>query len=104
MKPSIARKLDQLTGRLDELNALLGSEDVTANMANFRKLSREHAEIEPVVALYRTYLQSERDAQTAQEMAQDPEMREFAEFPRPPGIPTLQRRLTHPASSPPFRI
>ncbi|MGH8667154.1 MAG: peptide chain release factor 1 [Burkholderiales bacterium] len=79
MKPSIARKLDQLTGRLDELNALLASEDVTANMDNFRKLSREHAEIDPVVTLYRTYLQSERDTLTAQEMAQDPEMREFAE-------------------------
>jgi peptide chain release factor 1 len=79
MKPSIARKLDQLTGRLEELNALLASEDATADMDNFRKLTREHAEIDPVVALYRTYVQNERDAQTAQEMAQDPDLRDFAE-------------------------
>jgi peptide chain release factor 1 len=79
MKPSIARKLEQLTGRLEELNALLASEDATADLDNYRKLAREHAEIEPVVALYRTYRQSERDVETAQEMAQDPEMRAFAE-------------------------
>jgi len=79
MKPSIARKLEQLAGRLEELNALLASEDATADMGTYRKLAREHAEIEPVVALYRTYRQSERDVEAAQEMAQDPEMREFAE-------------------------
>jgi peptide chain release factor 1 len=79
MKPSISRKLDQLAARLEELNALLASEDVTANLDNYRRLTREHAEIEPVVVLYRSYLQSERDAETAQDMAQDPELREFAE-------------------------
>ncbi|MCC6532094.1 MAG: peptide chain release factor 1 [Burkholderiales bacterium] len=79
MKPSIARKLAQLTGRLEELNALLASADVTQNMDNYRKLAREHAEIEPVVELYRAYLRSEQDVATAQEMAQDPGMREFAE-------------------------
>ena len=79
MKPSIARKLAQLSGRLEELNGLLASGDVTRDMDNFRKLAREHAEIEPVVALYKAYNESERDVVAAQEMVQDPEMREFAE-------------------------
>jgi len=79
MKPSIARKLAQLTGRLEELNGLLASGDITRDMDNFRKLTREHAEIQPVVELYRAYNESAGDAQTAQEMAQDPAMREFAE-------------------------
>jgi len=79
MKPSIAQKLDQLTARLDELNALLGSEDVTQNLDNYRKLTREHAEIQPVVELYRSYLQSGQDVETAQDMARDPSMRDFAE-------------------------
>ena len=79
MKPSIARKLTQLTHRLDELNALLASADVTQDLDNYRKLAREHAEIGPVVELYRSYLQSEQDAATAQEMAEDASMREFAE-------------------------
>jgi len=79
MKPSIARKLDQLTGRLDELNGLLASEEATRDLDNYRKLTREHAELQPVVELYRAYQQSESDAETAQEMAQDPAMREFAD-------------------------
>ena len=79
MKPSIARKLAQLSGRLEELNGLLASGDVTRDMDNFRRLTREHAEIQPVVELYNAYNQSERDVATAQEMVQDPELRELAE-------------------------
>jgi peptide chain release factor 1 len=79
MKPSIARKLDQLTGRLEELNGLLASEEATRDMDAYRRLSREHAEIGPIVDLYRAYCEAERDVATAQEMAGDPSMREFAE-------------------------
>jgi peptide chain release factor 1 len=79
MKTSMASKLMQLTHRLEELNALLSSQDVTSDMDNYRKLTREHAEISPVVDLYRAYRSTEGDLQTAQEMAQDPASREFAE-------------------------
>ena len=79
MKASIAAKLGQLTQRLDELNALLSSEDATADMDADRRLTREHAEITPVVDLYRSYRSAEGDLHTAQEMAADPSMREFAE-------------------------
>ncbi len=79
MKSSIAAKLAQLTLRLDELNQLLSSENATANMETYRKLSREHAEIAPLVELYQSYRKSEEDIEAAQEMASDPAMREFAE-------------------------
>ena len=79
MKPSIAAKLDQLSNRLEEINRLLGSESATASMDNYRKLTREHAELGPVVELYRSYQGSQGDLRTAQEMAADPAMREFAE-------------------------
>jgi peptide chain release factor 1 len=79
MKTSIARRLDRLSVRLNELNQLLSNETVTTDLDNFRKLSREHAEIIPVVDLYHAYQQVEQDLQTAREMASDPEMREFAE-------------------------
>ena len=52
MKASIAAKLAQLSARFEEVNHLLSSEDVTADLDNYRKLSREHAEIAPVVELY----------------------------------------------------
>ena len=79
MNKSIAAKLTQLSVRLEELNRLLSSETVTANLDNYRKLTRERAEILPVVELYDAYLQSERDIHTAQEMSGDAEMREFAD-------------------------
>ena len=79
MKPSIAAKLAQLSARLGEVNRLLSSEEATADMENFRKLSREHAEIGPVVELYDAYRKSAADISSAQEMTADPEMRELAE-------------------------
>jgi len=79
MKPSIAARLAQLRLRVDELNALLASSDVTSDIDNYRRLSREHAEISPVVDLYKAYQTAEDDLHTAEEMMQDPDSREFAE-------------------------
>jgi len=83
MKKSMTAKLTQLSVRLEELNRLLSSETITANLDKYRKLTRERAEIAPVVELYGAYLQSERDIRTAQEMAAeisaDAEIREFAD-------------------------
>jgi peptide chain release factor 1 len=79
MKPSIASKLAQLAERLDEVTRLLSSENATADMEQFRKLNRERAEIEPVVTLFHAYEACAADIATAEEMAEDPEMREFAE-------------------------
>ena len=62
MKPSIAAKLDQLSMRLDEVGRLLTTENITADMDNYRKLTREHSELEPVVALYRHCLLYTSDA------------------------------------------
>ncbi|MEO8630204.1 MAG: PCRF domain-containing protein, partial [Betaproteobacteria bacterium] len=79
MKPSIAAKLGQLSARLQELNQLLSTETVTADLDNYRKLTREHAEIAPVVELYSTFREAEADVRSAQSMISDPEMKELAE-------------------------
>jgi peptide chain release factor 1 len=79
MKPTIASKLAQLSARLEELNMLLSSEDVTRDLDNYRRLTREHAEIGPVVELYAAHGRAERDIAAAQELAGDPEMRELAD-------------------------
>ena len=79
MKSSIAAKLAQLTLRLTELDQLLSAETVTSNLDNYRKLTREHAEISPVVELYQAYRKGEDDLQAAQEITADPTMRDFAE-------------------------
>jgi peptide chain release factor 1 len=72
-------KLDQLANRLVELDELLMSEGATANMDSYRKLTREHAEISPLVALYRQYQGTNADIAAAQELLADPEMKEFAQ-------------------------
>jgi peptide chain release factor 1 len=79
VKPSIAAKLGNLAARLEEINRLLASEGVTADLDNYRRLTREHAEIAPVVELFAAYQRSEEDIRTAEEMSADPDMREFAE-------------------------
>jgi peptide chain release factor 1 len=79
MKASIARKLQSLTERLTELDQLLSDPGVTGDMDQYRKLTREHSDISPVADLYERYKKSQGDLATAEDMAKDPEMREFAE-------------------------
>ena len=79
MKTSIAAKLDQARQRLGDINALLSSEGATRDMEQFRRLSREHAELEPVVELFNKYRDAEQDVAEAQELLADPEMRNYAE-------------------------
>jgi peptide chain release factor 1 len=79
VKPSLSSKLSQLATRIEELNGLLASEDVTRDMDRYRSLIKEHAEIAPVVALYRHWQQGERDLEAAQDMLSDPELKAFAD-------------------------
>ena len=79
MKTSIAAKLDQKRRRLAEVNALLSSENATRDLEQFRRLSREHAELEPVVELFNRYRDTEQDVTEAQELLVDPEMKSYAE-------------------------
>ena len=79
MKPSMTKKLATLSERMDELNRLLSSEDATSDMDNYRKISREHAEITPIVEQFRACQQCEADIAEAQGMLPDAEMKSFAE-------------------------
>ena len=47
MKPSIRQKLELLVDRLDEIDRLLAAPDTANDMEQFRKISRERAEVEP---------------------------------------------------------
>ncbi len=79
MKPSISAKLEQLVHRLDELNGLLSAESATRDMDQYRRLTKEHSDLEPVAALYRQYCETQQDVAAAQEMATDAQMRAYAE-------------------------
>ncbi len=79
MKPSLLSKLDQLTQRLEEVSALMNQEGATADMEHYRKLTREHSELEPLVALHAQWTQAQADLIAAQDMMSDPEMKSFAQ-------------------------
>jgi peptide chain release factor 1 len=79
MKNSIAAKLDQKRQRLSDVGALLSSESATRDMEQFRKLSREHAELEPLVALFNRYRDTQQHVAEAQELLGDPEVKGYAE-------------------------
>ncbi|MBC7622722.1 MAG: peptide chain release factor 1 [Aeromicrobium sp.] len=79
MKSSIQHKLQSLSDRLLELNRQLEDPNVVASMDNYRRITKEHAEISPVVALYNDYRKSEDDVAAAMDMAKDPDMRDFAD-------------------------
>ena len=72
-------RLEQLAHRLIEVDAMLAEPDTASAMDRFRKLSRERAELEPVVTVFNQFLATEGDIQTARDMQADPEMRDMAD-------------------------
>lgn len=79
MKQSMRSRLEQLSQRLIEVDALLAEPEIANDMDRFRKLSRERAEIDPVVELFKSYESTEADLETAMEMMSDPELKEMGE-------------------------
>lgn len=79
MKSSMQSKLDQLSHRLAELNQLLSQPDITSNLDQYRRFTREHAELAPLVGQYARWRQAADDELTALELVGDASMRDFAE-------------------------
>jgi peptide chain release factor 1 len=81
MKPSIQARLEQLVDRFEEVSALLGDPGVIADQKQFRELSKEFAEIEPIVQCFQAWRRTLDDLATAVVLARegDADMREMAE-------------------------
>jgi peptide chain release factor 1 len=79
MKPSMQKKLAALSERIQELNTLLSSESITNDMDQYRKITKEHSDITPIVDEYLAYKKNEDNLNEAQAMLSDPEMKEFAQ-------------------------
>ena len=78
MKPFVKETLDRQQWRLEELDALLSAPDVVNDMARFRQLSREHAELSELGAPYKQFQQRNLDLTEAQSLLKDPEMADMA--------------------------
>jgi peptide chain release factor 1 len=81
MKASILAKLDNLDERYQEVAALLSDSETIADQNKFRELSKEYAEIEPVVKAYLDYRDVINNLQEAKLLLKDsdPDMRAMAQ-------------------------
>lgn len=80
MKASIQEKLDNLCERYTEVGALLSDAEIIANQNKFRELSKEYAELEPVVECFNRYRTIMADIDEAKQLLKDgdADMREMA--------------------------
>jgi peptide chain release factor 1 len=80
VKDTILNKLNNLIDRHEEIAGLLADPDVIADQNQFRDLSREYAQLEPVVNCYQDYTSAKETLKSAEEMLadKDPEMRDMA--------------------------
>ena len=79
MKTSIVAKLEALQERHEEVEAMLGDAGVIADQDRFRALSREYAQLGDVTHCFRQWQQVQEDLATAEQMLDDPEMRDMAQ-------------------------
>ena len=72
-------KLDTIAARYDELGELLSRPETLSDMENWRALSRERAELEPIAEAYSAYKKkkAERDEALAEAEKETGEMREL---------------------------
>ncbi|MCC7329641.1 MAG: peptide chain release factor 1 [Gammaproteobacteria bacterium] len=73
MQKSILDKLEHMAGRFEEIGALLVEPAVIGNQDRFRDLSKEYAQLQPLVQLHAAWRQAQDDRAVAADMQQDPD-------------------------------
>ncbi len=72
-------KLEAVEKRYEELTKLIADPKVIENQSEWQKLIKEHASIEDIVIKFREYKKIKEEMKEAEELMQDPEMKELAE-------------------------
>ena len=75
-------KLESIKKRYEELSAEISKSEVIANQELWRKLMKEHADLEEIVSAYEAYLSMQEELPELREMlktADDAELREMAQ-------------------------
>lgn len=96
MKDSIIEKLNNLLERHQELEGLMSEPDVIADQNQFRELSREYAQLEPVIKCFREFNSVRDNLTSAEEMLQeaDAELREMANEEKKTSIKRIEQLET----------
>ena len=72
-------KLENVEKRYEELNEKISDPEVIANQNEWKKLMKEHADIEEIVEKYREYQKVQNSIEDLKEMLEDKEMHDLAQ-------------------------
>ena len=72
-------KLEAVEKRYEELTKIISDPEVIANQAEWQKAMKEHASIEEIVEKFREYKKVKKGMEDAEELMQDPDMKDLAE-------------------------
>lgn len=72
-------KLEAVEKRYDELTKMIADPEVISNQSEWQKLMKEHASMEEIVIKFREYKKVKQAMEEAEELIQDPDMKELAE-------------------------
>lgn len=72
-------KIQDFEIRFQELESLLSDPVIISNQPEFRKLSREHSDLLPIVEAFRRYKKVLAELEENRELLSDPDMKEMAE-------------------------
>lgn len=80
MKDSLLLKLENLSERKTEIEGMLSAPEIINDQKKFRELSKEYAEVEPVVFCFKKYQDNQKTIVSMKEILKDsdPEIREMA--------------------------
>jgi len=79
VKTSIRTRLQQIQARFEEIALLLSQPEVMADQNQFRELSVEYAQVEPLVKAWDAFQGNEQVIADASQMLADPDLKELAE-------------------------
>ncbi len=74
------QKLEDVEKKYEDLTQKISDPEIINRQSEWKKMMKEHAELEPIVEKYREYKKTEKNMQDAKEMMNDPELKELAEM------------------------
>lgn len=80
MEEAMYKRLETMKTRLIDINKDLESPDVFSNMNNFKKISKEKSDLEPIIDLFSKYQRAENDRNDALQILETEKDQEILEF------------------------
>lgn len=92
MKISLEHKLQHMQERFQEISRLLSEASVIADQEQFKNLSKEYAQLEPIAACYADYCHAKQEMLSLEEWlaGTDPELADMAKE----ELPVVQEKIT----------